>query len=491
MVHGEPFIMLGGELHNSSASSLEYIRPLLDKLVRCNLNTVLAPVSWELIEPEEGVFDFTLVDGIIEACRIRGLKLVPLWFGTMKNAISCYVPAWVKTDKKRFPRAQTAPDKPSWTVSPFCKEVLDCDSRAFARLMRRIREIDSEDNTVIMMQVENETGILNAPRDLSPLAEAEFNKEVPAELVRFMSARRDRLRPELRKAWEDNGARCEGTWKEVFGTDADEFFMGWHIARFVGAVAEAGRREYDLPMYANAWLVGGPGFPPGKYPSGGPISKLLDIWQAAAPKIDLMAPDIYLAQFRDTCADYSTQGNTLFIPEAAYWGTVAAANVLYALGAHDAIGFSPFAAEDMEESHPLFETYRRLEGMLPVIAAARGSGRMTAFLQEADEEKWEAVLGGFRFKCRTSAKLADLKVPGSAILIHLEDGSFACIGRNLVLTFQPADGSSEHAEIIALDDGGFAAGKWRHGRRLNGDETCHGTGAILGKELTVCRFSLL
>jgi hypothetical protein len=310
-----------------------------------------------------------------------------------------------------------------------------------------------------------------------------------------MSERRDRLRPELRKAWEESGSRRfgsahTGSWKEVFGDDAEEIFMGWHIARFVDAVAEAGRREYDLPMYANAWLVGGPGFPPGKYPSGGPISKLLDIWQAAAPHIDFMAPDIYLAQFRDTCADYCTQGNTLFIPEAAYWGTVSAANVLYALGAHDALCFSPFAIEDMEDSHPLFETYRMLSGMLPAVAAARGTGRMTAFLQEADEEKWETVVGAFRFKCRTSAKLADLKVPGSAILILMEDGSYVCIGRNLIFTFAPADGSSESSEIVALDVGGFEDGKWRHGRRLNGDETAHGTGVLLGKELSVCRFSL-
>jgi len=41
-------------LNNSSASSMEYMRPLWPKIAATNLNTVLATVSWELLEPEEG-----------------------------------------------------------------------------------------------------------------------------------------------------------------------------------------------------------------------------------------------------------------------------------------------------------------------------------------------------------------------------------------------------------------------------------------------------
>lgn len=489
MVQNKPFIMLAGELHNSSASSLDYLCPLLDKVARCHLNTVLAPISWELVEPVEGRFDFSLVDGIIEAARARGLKLVLLWFGTMKNAISCYAPSWVKTDQRRFPRAETEPGMPSWTVSPFCKEAMQCDSRAFARLMRRIREVDATSQTVIMMQVENETGILNAPRDLSAEATVAFAAEIPSKLLGYIAEKCETLRPELRKAWEGSGSRRSGSWQEVFGADAEEFLMGWQIASFVDAVAESGRREYDLPMYANAWLCGGPGFPPGKYPSGGPISKLLDVWRAAAPHIDLIAPDIYLKDFRDVCADYSAQGNTLFIPEASN-EPVASANALYALGRHDALGFSPFGIEDIDETHPIVETYRNLSGLLPVIATARGTGRMTAFIQEADEEKWDFELGGFRFNCRTRARLAELKVPGSAILILMEEGEFVCVGRNLIFTFTPPDGKSGMAEILEMDIGEFVEGQWRYGHRLNGDESSHGTGIVLGMELTVRRFRL-
>jgi hypothetical protein len=489
IVNKAPFIMLGGELHNSSASSLDYLCPLLDKMVRCGLNTVLAPVCWELIEPEEGKFDWTLVDGMIRAARERGLKLVPLWFGTMKNAMSCYAPEWVKTDTVRFPRAETAPGTPSWTVSPFCEEAIRCDARAFARFMARVREIDAEEQTVVMVQVENETGILNAPRDYSAGATEAFAKPVPRALLALLADRSESVRPELRLAWESNGKRKKGTWLEVFGRDAEEFFMAWHIARFVETVAAAGRRAYDLPLYANAWLINGPGFPPGKYPSGGPVSKLLDVWQVAAPSIDFIAPDIYRMDFRATCADYATQGNPLFIPEARK-ELSAAANVLYALGRHDAMGFAPFAIEDIPETHPLVETYRALAGMLPLISAAQGTGRMTGFLQEADDESWLADLGGFRFRCRTNAKMADSEVPGAALLIDLGDGQFACLGRSLTFTFMPIDGAAQNAEILALDLGSFENGRWVHGRRLNGDETAHGTGVCLGNALTLCRFKL-
>ncbi len=489
IVNGKPVILLAGELHNSSASSLEYLCPLFDKLVRCGLNAVLAPVSWELLEPEEGRYDFTLVDGMVHAARDRGLMLVPLWFGTMKNAISCYAPGWVRTDPVRFPRAETLPGVPSWTVSPLSDEALRCDARAFEALLRRLRELDPDGRTVVMVQVENETGILNAPRDCSPAATRAFHGPVPEALLAHLATHRETLRPELRLAWESCGARRVGDWRTVFGRDAEEVFMGWHIACFVNTVAAAGRREYDLPMFANAWLVHGPGFPPGKYPSGGPVSKLLDVWQAAAPEIDFISPDIYRADFRDICADYTTQGNPLFIPEARK-DPVAAANALYAFGRHAALGFAPFAIEDIAEDHPLVETYRTLRHMMPLLTTAQAAGRLTGFLQEADDESWSADLGGYCFRCRTNGKRADLEVPGSAILIDDGNGYFACIGRNLTLTFSPIAGAHATAEILELDTGTFEEGVWHHGRRLNGDETCHATGVLLGKALTLCRFRL-
>jgi lysophospholipase L1-like esterase len=65
IVDDKPFLVLAGELGKSTSSNLEYMRPIWPKLAALKLNTVLVPVYWELVEPTEGKFDFTLVDGLV------------------------------------------------------------------------------------------------------------------------------------------------------------------------------------------------------------------------------------------------------------------------------------------------------------------------------------------------------------------------------------------------------------------------------------------
>lgn len=489
LVDGQPFLMLAGELHNSSASSLAYLEPILDRLLTLHLNTVLVPLSWELVEPEEGCFDFALLDGIVDQARRRGLRLLFLWFGTLKNAISSYVPAWVKQDLARFPRAQAKPGENGWSLSVFHEATAAADARAFAAVMARLDAIDAAHRTVLMVQVENETGILGAARDHGPAAEAAFAAPVPAALGQSLQAHRAELMPELRTAWERAGARTTGTWTEVFGADADEIFMAWHTARFVDHVAAAGRAACNLPMFANAWLIAGPGYQPGQYPSGGPVSKLLDVWRAAAPHLDLLAPDIYLQDFRTECASYTRGGNPLLIPEAAN-GPVAAANALYAVGRHHALCFSPFAIDDLAPDHPLGESYRLLGNLWPLLAPACGSERLTGFLQQADEEAWTAEVGGYRFRARTRQPLAKLRVPGAALLLQTGADEFIAAGRSLIFTFEPLAPGLRVAELLWLDTGDVRHGTWVPGRRLNGDETFHGTGVSFGERLEVVRFRL-
>ncbi|MBK6938512.1 MAG: beta-galactosidase [Chitinophagaceae bacterium] len=103
LIEGKPFLILGGELGNSTASSVNYMKPYWKHLKEMDLNTVLLPVYWELMEPEEGKFDFSLVDSMIISAKRHDLKLVLLWFGTWKNSMSCYAPLWMKTNSKRFP----------------------------------------------------------------------------------------------------------------------------------------------------------------------------------------------------------------------------------------------------------------------------------------------------------------------------------------------------------------------------------------------------
>lgn len=85
IVDGKPFLMRAAELQNSSLSSAEFMSKQWQKLVDTNINTVLGSVTWEMIEPEEGHFDFKELDQVILGARKYGLKLVLLWFGSFKN----------------------------------------------------------------------------------------------------------------------------------------------------------------------------------------------------------------------------------------------------------------------------------------------------------------------------------------------------------------------------------------------------------------------
>ncbi|TFG70120.1 MAG: hypothetical protein E4H27_06365, partial [Anaerolineales bacterium] len=282
IVHDKPFLIIGGELHNSSTSSLAFMQPVWERLTALNLNTVLSVVSWELVEPEEGQFHFDLVDDLIDEARRHGLHLILLWFGSWKNAMSSYVPAWVKRDDHRFPRTAIGEGQVVEILSTFSAEACSADARAFAGLMRHLGEIDGREHTVIMIQVENEVGVLGDSRDRSGPANTAFTGEVPVGLLAHLEKHRSELGSGLFARWQANGFRKEGTWEQVFGTgkETDEIFMAWHYAQYIDAVAAAGKSEYPLPLFVNAWLSslgltpGGwasGGQKPGEWPSGGPL----------------------------------------------------------------------------------------------------------------------------------------------------------------------------------------------------------------------------
>jgi beta-galactosidase GanA len=374
VVDGKPFLILGGELGNSTSSSLEYLRPFWPKFVSLNLNTVLVPVYWDLIEPSEGKFDFSLVDGLIQEARRYQLRLVPLWFASWKNSMSCYAPAWVKTDQRRFPRAQDSAGRGMEILSAFSQTNVEADWRAFAAFMRHLREVDGREHTVIMVQIENEIGMIPDSRDRSAVAEKLFKQPVPAELMNYLVEHRENLMPEFRTVWAAANFKTRGTWEEVFGAGpkTDEIFMAWYFARYTNKVAQSGAAEYKLPMYVNAALIR-PNYQPGQYPSAGPLPHLMDIWRAGAPQIDFLSPDIYFPNFAEWTRKYQQSGNPLFIPEAAPnpWCAV---NALYAFGQHDAIGFSPFAIESVEEpvSKLLASSYDLLKQLAPLILEHQG-----------------------------------------------------------------------------------------------------------------------
>jgi beta-galactosidase GanA len=508
MVDGRPFLALSGELGNNSATSLDHVRPIWAQLVEGNLNSVLVAVSWAMVEPEEGGFDFSLVDGLIQEARNHRLRLVLLWFGSWKNGLSSYVPDWVKRDYERFPRIRINDGETLELLSTLAPASRDADAAAFAAFMRHLREVDGQDHTVVMVQIENEVGVLGDTRDRSDAANEAFRGPVPGALMDHIQQHDGHLVPELQEAWEAQGRKLAGSWEEVFGPGkpedlripvrtlsppltpeehktawrsvhfyTDELFMAWHYARYIGAMATAGKAEYPLPMFVNAWLQQRDHAWPGTYPSGGPSPQVLDVWRAAAPAIDILAPDLYAPEFDWWCQRYTRSGNPLFIPETR-GGEAGAARVFLAVGQYDAIGFSPFFVERQTGAEsPLARSYGHLAQMSHLILAHQGQGTMGAVLLDDDLEEQSVRVGDYTIKAerKTSSFFGSRKVDNAyGLFIAIGPSEYVVAGHGIIVRFEPNTPGPALAGLATVEEGTFSDGRWVPGRRLAGDDTDQG-----------------
>jgi hypothetical protein len=483
IVDGKPYLVLGGELHNSTSSSLDYMAPVLAKFSAGHLNTALAAVCWDLIEPEEGKFDFSLVDGLIQQARRNNLRLGVLWFASWKNGVSTYAPAWVKTNLKRFPRAQNKDGGSLDILSVFSDAALNADAKAFAALMKHIREVD-DTHTVIMIQVENEVGVLGDSRDRSAAANEAFNHPVPKELIDYLRKNKEELVPGFRKKWEAGGFKTSGNWEDIFGASAstDELFMAWYYSRYVGKVAVAGKKEYPLPMFVNTWLAEWretAQAKPGSYPSGGPLPYVMDIWKAGAPSIDILSPDIY-SNFEERTDLYHRPNNPLFIPELVR-ETKTCSAIFYALGQHDAIGFSPFGMESLPDfSADLAIAYAAIDKVAPVLLAYQGKGVIGGAFLSKDNPKQILKVGDYSLTLGI-AKHYSFPTPEFPAGIFIQTGpdEYLVCGRGLTINFKANTPGDPKIGILQVEDGTFINGNWVGGRRLNGDEILSGGGLRL------------
>ena len=449
-----PCPILGGELSNSAATSVEDINEVMPRMRALGLNTVLVPAYWELMEPVEGKFDFALIDRTIDVARREQLHVVFLWFGVWKNSISCYTPGWFKQDTKRFPRAMTAEGKQMEIASCFSDNVLQADLKAFSALMRHIREKDPQREVVIMMQIENEIGMLESARDHSPLAEKAYLKE---------------------------------KWAERYGTDeyADEKFMALSYARYVEHLAKAAREIHDMPLYVNA-AMNSRGRRPGEYPSAGPLAHLIDFWHEGAPSIDLLAPDIYDTGFKSWCAQYamplrpqdgerSTSGrllptgrknvkNRLFIPESRCCEN-SGVRALYAFGEHQAIGFSPFAIDQAspKETESVSRAYSLLRQVFKLPSSGGGGGGSWGLLFDQTDRERIINDDNVVMTCRHYFTLPwDPRATdgttwpeGGAMLIRLGKYDYLLAGSGVVIDFKtPTEKQQEQQKTLGED--GFA-----------------------------------
>ena len=522
-VKGKCMLIIGGELGNSSATTLADCQRIFPKLNAMGLNTVLAPVYWHLIEPEEGQFDFCTVKNVIDEARNNNLKVVFLWFGAWKNSMSCYAPEWFKRDTKRFPRAHAQNGRPVEEASSLSANVLAADKKAFCRLMEFIRNYDSSEQTVIMMQVENEIGMIDVPRDYSDDATKLYNSNVPDALRKYLKANKKHLHPHIKKKLRTTESV---RWHEMFGDDiyTEEIFQAWTYAVYAEQIAAAGRYIYNLPMFVNVAL-NSRNRKPGEYPSGGPLAHLVDIWKCGAPSIDIMALDLYDKGFRDWTARYHMPNaevlktkNPLFIPEIRLEDQDGV-RALYAFGEHDAIGFCPFSIEDYtltkknepsvtplsredltkddqlnlfsqktEATPPLVASYRLLQQAEHIILEHQGTENIYGVLLDNDMRKTSLLTAdGIRLTVKHSYSLGweprakdDTWPEVGCIVIRQGKEDYIVIGSGIVITYEkdkikgstPQDG--ERIGLATCEIVEYKDGRQNIVRHLSGDQTHQG-----------------
>jgi hypothetical protein len=474
MVDGDPFLMLGVQANNSSAWP-EYLGKVWPAAETLHANTVELPVYWEQVEAEQGKFDFSLVDTILKQAREHKQRLVLLWFGTWKNGSSHYTPEWVKADQEKYPFVRRQDGQTVDSPSTFSPARLEADKKAFAALMRHLKEADGE-RTVLMVQVENEVGVWGAVRDFGAAAEKAFAGAVPEKLVKGLG-------------------KQPGTWKQVFGDDADEDFQAWCIATYVEEVAAAGKAEYPLPLYVNAALRDPFHAKVGDYESGAPTDNQIDLWKVAAPSISVVAPDIYLAEYpkyMKAMELYGRKGNALLIPETG--NPAEFARYVYAAIGKGAIGWAPFGLDltgysnqasgplGMEASAltPFARQYALLAPMQRKLAHWMYEGRLVKGSSENPEvhretlefKGWNAVVsyGLPSFGDWVQPK-GNSPADGGVIVVQVFPDEFLVTGHHARVDFAPLAAGKKRLFIRVEEQHMTPERDWVMDRIWNGDQT--------------------
>lgn len=465
IVNNQPFLVLGGELGNSSAACNEDIERIFPKLQRMGLNTVLVPAYWDLIEPQEGTFDFSLTDKVLDEARKNELKVVFLWFGAWKNSMSCYAPLWFKEDYKKYPRAYTRSGKPLEIASAFSQNVLEADKRAFTRWMQHIAQVDKAHGTVIMIQIENEIGMLEDARDYSAVANRAFEADVPTEFINYLKQNKKRLHPQMLAKWEKQGCLTKGNWQTIFGNDlyTDEIFMAYHYAKYVEHLAQTARSIYNVPLFVNA-AMNSRGRKPGEYPSAGPLAHLIDVWHCGAPSIDFLSPDLYDDGFTNWVAQYHLHNNPLFIPEIRLTENDGV-RAFYVFGEHEAIGISPFSIEDGSDapSSALVMAYNKLSEMMPLITKHQGKGVMKGLWFDQNNQERIIIDDDLTLTCRHNFTLPwDARATdgstwpeGGGIIIKLAKNEYIVAGNGIVVEFAKTSEKQQAAAEKKRGEDGF------------------------------------
>jgi hypothetical protein len=504
MVKGKPFFPLGSEFLYVSGYSIRNQSQTDDafKLVQeAHGNTALIPVYWDEVEPEEGKFNFTCVDALLASARRYNIKLIPLWFATWKNGNMDFTPSWVKTNPQRFKRVISSTGTAIWVLSSHCKANYEADKKAFTAFCKYLKAKDSTEHTVIGIQVENEPGIIGSDRDYSPEAQAQFDSSVPAKLMNAMKAAG---KGRVYDIWQQSGGKeSGGAWPEIFGWEAGEIMTAWSIATYIDGIIKAGKAIIDIPMYINAWMMEQRWWPmPGEaYPSGGAVSKLIDIYKWSTPHTDFIAPDNYQLDtkgFEFISASYARDDNPLFVPESA-----GSPHLLRAIADYNAIGYFAWLRTITDEDGKVDasalltrDVIRCAASVIPLILKYQGSGKIHAVVEEENKEKqiidFDGYLGQVRFGLQhhffNSKKRAG-NIRGWGLIIQTSRNEFYLVGDNYQLYLRPRPSVEDMkapllvadwtptllVHYVSVDEGHFDEnGKYIIDCRRNGDQITHG-----------------
>jgi hypothetical protein len=472
LVNGKPFFVLAAQLHNSSAwpALLPQAWQAAEALAP---NTIEAPVYWEQFEPQQGRFDTTSIDALIAKARETDKRLILLWFGTWKNGQMHYVPEWMKTDTVRYPRTIDARGQATDVMSPHAPANLSADRAAYGALMRHLKKVDDDRHTVIMVQVENEPGAIGAVRDHGSAAEAAFGGPVPAEVTSRLG-------------------KTSGTWRDIFGADADEAFNAWATAAYIEKVAAAGKAIYPLPAYVNVWMqYKGFSRPGGDYPSGGATWNMFDLWRSLTPSVDFIGTDVYTtdaAEYRKVLGQYARSDNPSWVSETGFDAKIAP-YLFYVLD-HGGIGFSVFGIDDPpgpvtdaaaaahRTNFALIDPIRELiaqggfEKRLQAVVEEPGQARQKIAL--ADDWSVDIAFGPPPWGDTPAIVSHSPDQTGRAFVLAMDDGTWLVSGVDVRLEFKRASRDGRRGQLLKVEEGRFVNGNWQVARWLNGDETDFG-----------------
>ena len=503
--NGKEMLVLGMQAHNSSTGTF-----MMERTIRAarlfNANTLEVPIYWYKVEPQKDTFDMTQVKHLIDQIRETDKKLIILWFATSKNGHPTYAPEYIKTNPETYKVAVGSNGAWVASLSPHCMETLERDKKAFCKLVEFIKEYDKDQKTVIALQIENEMGLANTDRDYSSLAQADYAKPVPEEL------RNSRLTDDgleyISQEEKDNHS-----WKGHFGRHAAEVFCAWYHGKYIGTIAKAAKEIYDIPMYTNVMVMENgceePGF---SYSGGAAVSRVLDIWKAAAPELDLLCPDIYnqtKEEYCRICQAYKREDNALFVPESPCMGEANSMNAIRAVTDYEAVGVACFGVENvldnqgnlLKEAETMAITMKTLHSLEPLLVKYRGTGKIHGIVQEEFASAHYLKLPEYHVQVKfvsadktpfgygSAINLSNpenqwnLQMRGRGILIQTGDYEFYMAGAGLAAEFikrpHPADEkayihlSSRWAgqlNFLSVEEGHFEGEEWITDYERNGDE---------------------